>query len=84
MTAERMCELGQVSRAGLYRFEPERRQAGADLNLRDQIQRIALEFPCYGRPRMTAELKRRGWKAGHRRVGRTRRPTLDSVRSIDE
>ncbi len=23
MTAERMCELGQVSRAGFYRFEPE-------------------------------------------------------------
>jgi len=70
MTAERMCELGRVSRAGLYRFEPERRQADADLDLRDEIQRIALEFPCYGRPRITAELKRRGWAVNHKRVRR--------------
>jgi putative transposase len=69
MTAGRMCELGQVSRAGLYRFDPQP-QPDADLDLRDQIQRIALEFPCYGRPRITAELKRRGWEVNHKRVGR--------------
>jgi transposase InsO family protein len=69
MTAERMCNLGQVSRAGLYRFDPQP-QPDADLDLRDQVQRIALEFPCYGRPRMTAELKRRGWEVNHKRVGR--------------
>jgi transposase InsO family protein len=73
MTAERMCELGRVSRAGLYRFEPERRQADADLDLRDEIQRIALEFHCYGRPRITAELKRRGWAVNHKRVRRIMR-----------
>jgi putative transposase len=69
MTAERMCTLGQVSRAGLYRFDPQP-QPDTDLDLRDQIQRIALEFPCYGRPRITAELKRRGWEVNHKRVGR--------------
>lgn len=41
--------------------------------MRDEIQRIALEFPCYGRPRMVEELARRGWQAGHRRVGRIMR-----------
>jgi len=70
MTALRMCELGQVSRAGLYRFEPEAERPDEDLDLRDEIQRIALEFPCYGRPRITAELKRRGWAVNHKRVGR--------------
>ncbi len=70
MTVWRMCELGQVSRAGFYRCEADREQPDKDLDLRDEIQRIALEFPSYGRPRITAELKRRGWKAGHRRVGR--------------
>jgi putative transposase len=70
MTAVRMCQLGQVSRAGLYRFDPEREQPDDDLNLRHEIQRIALEFPCYGRPRITAELKRRGWKVNHKRVAR--------------
>jgi putative transposase len=73
MTAQRMCELGQVSRAGFYRFDGEREHLDQDLDLRDEIQRIALEFPCYGRPRITAELKRLGWEAGHRRVGRIMR-----------
>jgi putative transposase len=70
MTAVRMCQLGQVSRAGLYRFDPEREHPDDDLDLRNEIQRIALEFPCYGRPRITAELKRRGWKVNHKRVAR--------------
>lgn len=73
MTALRMCELGQVSRAGLYRFQPEEKVPDPDLNLRDAIQRIALEFPCYGRPRITAELKRRGWEVNHKKVGRIMR-----------
>ena len=73
MSLLRMCELGQVSRAGLYRFDPEDEQADQDVDLRDAIQRIALEFPCYGRPRVTAELKRRGWKVNHKRVGRLMR-----------
>jgi transposase InsO family protein len=73
MTVTRMCRLGQVSRAGLYRFDPEYAPPDDDLDLRDEIQRIALEFPCYGRPRMTAELKRRGWKVNHKRVVRIMR-----------
>jgi putative transposase len=73
MTALRMCELGQVGRAGLYRFEPEGEHPDEDLDLRDEIQRIALEFPAYGRPRITAELKRRGWEVNHKRVGRIMR-----------
>jgi putative transposase len=73
MTVTRMCRLGQVSRAGLYRFDPEGGRPDDDLDLRDEIQRIALEFPCYGRPRMTAELKRRGWKVNHKRVARIMR-----------
>jgi putative transposase len=71
MTVTRMCQLGKVSRAALYRFDPDaERPADDDLELRNVIQRIALEFPCYGRPRITAELKRRGWKVNHKRVAR--------------
>jgi putative transposase len=73
MTIQRMCEVGQVSRDTFYRFDPDREPADEDLDLRDEIQRVALEFPCYGRPRITAELKRRGWDVGHRRVGRIMR-----------
>jgi transposase InsO family protein len=66
-----MVELSQMSRASFYR-QQSAAPAGPDpdMNLRDAIQRIALEFPSYGRPRVTAELKRRGWEANHKRVHR--------------
>ncbi len=75
MTVSRMCELGHVSRAGLYRCgaEPSEAVVNGDIELRDDIQRIALEFSYYGRPRMTAELRRRGWEVNHKRVGRIMR-----------
>lgn len=67
-----MCELAGVSRAGFYRFSPQEK-GKADMALRDAIQRVALEFPSYGRRRMTAELKRRGWAVNHKRVYRLMR-----------
>lgn len=73
MTIERMCELGQVSRAGLYRFDPDLEPDDQDMDLRDEIQRIALEFPYYGRPRIVRTLRDRGWQVGHRRVARIMR-----------
>ena len=48
-------------------------QAAPDVDLRDAIQRLALEFPCYGRRRITAELHRRGRAVNHKRVGRLMR-----------
>ncbi len=73
MSVLRMCDLGRVSRAGLYRYDRQAETPDDDLDLRDDIQKIALEFPCYGRPRITAELKRRGWEINHKRVGRIMR-----------
>ena len=73
MTVLRMCKLGHVSRAGLHRFQPEDEHTDGDVDLRDEVQHIALEFPCYGRPRITAELQRRGWTVNHKRVGRIMR-----------
>jgi transposase InsO family protein len=66
-----MVELGGVSRSGHYRFD-EDAGAGADpdMDLRDAIQRIALEWPSYGRPRITRELRRRGWTVNAKRVHR--------------
>jgi putative transposase len=71
LTIARMVELGGVSRASLYRYEeaaamrPDR-----DMDLRDAIQRIALEWPSYGRPRITAALRREGWEVNPKRVYR--------------
>ena len=63
LTVERMVELARVSRTGFYRFDEEAKTGpDPDMDLRDAIQRIALEWPSYGRPRITRELRRRGWR----------------------
>ena len=74
LTIERMVKLGRVSRSGFYRFGASA-EPGSDphMDLRDAIQRIALAWPSYGRPRITAELRRQGWtvnpKLVHRLMG---------------
>ena len=68
-----MCALAKLSRAGFYRHPADASQADRDMGLRDALQRIALEFPSYGWPRMTMELKRRGWAVNHKRVYRLMR-----------
>jgi putative transposase len=70
---QRLCRLADVSRAGYYRWLDAPPAVDPDLDLRDEIQQIALEFPSYGWPRITAELHRRGWEANHKRVYRIMR-----------
>jgi putative transposase len=74
LTVERMAKLARVSRASYYRFD-ENANAGPDpdIDLRDVIQQIALEWPAYGRRRMTQELRRRGWTVNHKRISRIMR-----------
>ena len=74
LTIERMVKLGLVSRSSFYRFGVKTAPAAdADMELRDAIQRVALEMPSYGRRRITAELRRRGWKVNPKRVRRLMR-----------
>jgi transposase InsO family protein len=74
LTIKRMVKLARVSRASYYRFD-ENAEAGADadMDLRDAIQRIALEWPSYGRRRITQELRRRGWAVNWKRIYRLMR-----------
>lgn len=69
----RLCQTMGVSRAGYYRFllRPQRQEA--DMELRSQIQNIALRWPAYGYRRMQAELERQGWRVNHKRVLRLMR-----------
>ena len=74
LTVERMVKLAQVSRASYYRFEESARsESDSDIELRDAIQRIALEWPSYGRRRITQELRRHAWKVNPKRVQRLMR-----------
>jgi putative transposase len=74
LTVERMVKMAGVSRATYYRFD-ENAETGTDpdMDLRDAIQRIALDWPTYGRRRMTKELRRRGWMVNHKHVHRIMR-----------
>lgn len=74
LTIERMVELGRVSRSGFYRFG-DSAEPGLDphMDLRDTIQRIALAWPSYGRPRITAELRRQDWTVNPKLVYRLMR-----------
>ncbi len=73
LTLERMVKLGRVSRSGFYRFEDTEPEPDRDMDLRDAIQKIAVEWPSYGRPRITKELRRRGWQVNPKRVYRLMR-----------
>jgi putative transposase len=70
---QQLCNLAGVSRAGLYRWHEATPAADEDLDLRDEIQKIALEFPAYGRRRIKAELRDRGWVVNQKRVQRIMR-----------
>ncbi len=73
LTIQRMVKLGRVSRSGFYRFSDTEPGPDPDMDLRDAIQKIAVEWPSYGRPRITAELRRRGWEVNAKRVYRLMR-----------
>jgi transposase InsO family protein len=74
LTVERLCSALGISRATFYRQrDTETKPDPEEMVLRDQIQRIALEWPSYGYRRITAELARRGHLANHKRVLRLMR-----------
>lgn len=71
LSIERMCQLGQVSRAGFYRTYQAREPQQEELDLRSTIQQIFLEHRRrYGYRRITKELRRRGLLVNRKRVQR--------------
>ncbi len=73
LSVVQMCELVGFSRAGYYRFLHPEAPAPADMDLRDEMQKIALEWPAYGSRRITEELKARGWEVNRKRIQRLMR-----------
>jgi len=69
----RLCRILGLSRAGYYRFRRHHESKSLAIDLRDQIQSIALRWPAYGYRRVHAELVRQGWKVNHKRVLRLMR-----------
>ena len=71
LSLARLCELLEVSRSWYY--ERDDQADPEDIALRDEIERIILEFAGYGYRRVTRELARRGWRVNHKRVLRIMR-----------
>ncbi len=90
-----LCRVFSVSRSWYYEKPSPEQKTRKDLDLRDAIEHIVLEFPGYGYRRVTAELHRRGWTVNHKRVlsimrqesllcqlKRRFRPTTDSAHAF--
>ena len=63
-----LCQMTGVNRAGFYRWRTPRQATPVEMEIRDQIQRIALQWPTYGYRRITAELRRLGFDVNRKRV----------------
>lgn len=68
-----MCKALGLCRAEYYRWLSRRGRGDGDLEIREEIQRIALQWSSYGYRRITAELRRRGMVVNHKRVLRLMR-----------
>ena len=62
-----------LNRAGFYRWRAPRPSLPVEMEIRDEMQKIALEFPAYGYRRITVELQHRGFEINHKRVLRMMR-----------
>jgi len=70
---KRLCQAAGVSRAGYYRFLRRAEGKESAVDLRSEMQKIALQWPAYGYRGIQRELLRRGWKVNHKRVLRLMR-----------
>ena len=68
-----LCQMTGLSRAGFYRWRVPRQATPVEMELRDQMQKVALESPAYGYRRITIELQHRGLEVNHKRVLRMMR-----------
>lgn len=74
LSISQSCQVLGVSRSGYCKWHSQPKSAPHDdMNLRNEIQEIALEFPSYGYRRITAELRNRCYKVDHKRVLRLMR-----------
>ena len=68
-----LCQMTGLSRASYYRWRAPRPECPMEMELRDAMQHVALEFPAYGYRRITIELQHRGFDVNHKRVLRLMR-----------
>ena len=73
VSISRLCDLAGLSRRRYYRVGATTAIGEDNLDLRDQIQRVAVKWPSYGYRRITRELARRGIVVNHKMILRLMR-----------
>jgi putative transposase len=73
MSIRQLCETLEVNRRWYYARLAQGETADPDVELRDAIEQIILEFAGYGYRRVTHALVRAGWSVNHKRVLRIMR-----------
>jgi len=68
-----LCQMTGLNRAGFYRWRIPSQSLPVEMEIRDELQKIALESPAYGYRRITAELQNHGFNINHKRVLRMMR-----------
>jgi putative transposase len=68
-----LCQMTGLNRAGFYRSRTPRQATPVEMEIRNEMQKIAVESPAYGYRRITAELQKRGFAVNHKRVLRMMR-----------
>ena len=66
MTA--LCAMTGLNRAGFYRWRVPPAPSPVEMEIRDQMQLIAVESPAYGYRRITHELQRRNFEVSYKQV----------------
>ncbi len=68
-----LCQMTGLSRASFYRVRTPRQATPVEMEIRDEMQKIAVESAAYGYRRITVELQKRGFAINHKRVLRMMR-----------
>jgi transposase InsO family protein len=70
---ERVCQLLGVNRGSYYRIREATPPSACEVELREALEAVVLEFPAYGYRRVTKALQREGWQVNHKHVLRIMR-----------
>ncbi|HET8523872.1 MAG TPA: IS3 family transposase [Thermomicrobiales bacterium] len=73
LSIRRLCDLTGTGRTWYYTHPTPDDRATREVELRDAIEQIVLEFPGYGYRRVTKHVQRAGWDVNHKRVLRVMR-----------
>jgi len=68
-----LCQMTGLNRAGFYRWRRPRQATPVEMEIRDEMQKVALESPAYGYRRVTIEWQHRGFEINHKRILRMMR-----------